>query len=251
MTGKTDILVALATEVEAAPLKARLSGVEKEGAVTFATLGDLSVTIVVTGPGPLNTAAALSRVLPDLEPKLVIQAGCAGAMPGSGLSCGDLAVATEIVDMQMGIEAAIAKDVIDDPPFHVLETRSAKIKNRYPVDIKLLDAAVSALVTNGDVRKIGVAKGPIGTTSTITSTKNRAKLLERRFGVIAEAMEGAATAHVCLLLDVPFLEIRAISNMAGDRSQEGWDIDAASENSALSICACAGKLLSETKGNRL
>ena len=42
-------------------------------------------------------------------------------------------------------------------------------------------------------------------------------------------MEGAAAAHVCALHDVPFLEVRGVSNLVEDRDRSKWRIGEAAE----------------------
>ncbi|MBT5829851.1 MAG: futalosine hydrolase, partial [Candidatus Latescibacteria bacterium] len=55
--------------------------------------------------------------------------------------------------------------------------------------------------------------------------------LGQRFNAICENMEGAAAAQLCLLYNVPFLELRAISNQVEDRNRDAWDIPLALERS--------------------
>jgi futalosine hydrolase len=43
-------------------------------------------------------------------------------------------------------------------------------------------------------------------------------------------MEGAAIAQVCAIYKIPMLEIRGISNIAGERDKRKWNLDLASEN---------------------
>jgi futalosine hydrolase len=40
-------------------------------------------------------------------------------------------------------------------------------------------------------------------------------------------MEGAAMFYVCLLAGVPFLELRAVSDVVGPRDKAQWDIPGA------------------------
>jgi futalosine hydrolase len=47
------------------------------------------------------------------------------------------------------------------------------------------------------------------------------------YGALAEDMEGSAVAQTCLIFDVPFLEFRGISNMAGVRDKARWELVAA------------------------
>jgi futalosine hydrolase len=53
-----------------------------------------------------------------------------------------------------------------------------------------------------------------------------------------ESMEGAAFMYVCLLEQVPFAQVRSISNMVEPRNKANWDIPLAIHNlnnTALSI----------------
>jgi futalosine hydrolase len=43
-------------------------------------------------------------------------------------------------------------------------------------------------------------------------------------------MEGAAAAQVCLRYRVPFLEIRGLSNWAGNRNKRSWRLKEALDN---------------------
>lgn len=69
--------------------------------------------------------------------------------------------------------------------------------------------------------------GPIATVSTCSGTDSLALDVARRTGAIAEAMEGAAIAHALALAfgpEIPFAEIRVLSNTTGDRSRQVWDL---------------------------
>ena len=49
------------------------------------------------------------------------------------------------------------------------------------------------------------------------------ELYARTLG-ICESMEGAAAAHVCALYELPFIEVRAASNMVEDRDRSRWRV---------------------------
>ena len=67
--------------------------------------------------------------------------------------------------------------------------------------------------------------GPCITASQVTGIDAEdAQELADRWEALAESMEGAAAAHVCALYDVPFLEVRGISNLVGDRDRERWQV---------------------------
>ena len=48
-----------------------------------------------------------------------------------------------------------------------------------------------------------------------------------RSGAQIESLEGAAAAAVCRRFEVPFAELRVVSNRTGDRDKGGWDLDGA------------------------
>ena len=79
---------------------------------------------------------------------------------------------------------------------------------------------------------VRVEAGDCLTMSCVTGTQEQADDLWRRWGALAETMEGAAAAQVCLLYGVPLLEVRAISNLVGDRDRESWDVAGAAARAA-------------------
>ena len=231
------ILILTATPVEAAPLVDRISGAQTAGPVVTGMLGGTQVRVFVTGPGPVNTAMALTAVMEKALPALAIQTGCGGGFAQTGINKGDVVVATEMIDVQSGVEPADPADIVDALPFPVLKTSAGEITNRYPADISLADTACRAARNAPLATGCGGAMGPIGSVVTITATDRRAQALFDRFGLCMEAMEGAAAAHVCLHYGVPFLEIRGASNIAGRRDRAEWDIPLAATNAAISVCA--------------
>jgi len=50
------------------------------------------------------------------------------------------------------------------------------------------------------------------------------KSFQRNELPVVESMEGAALHFVCLMEKIPFLQIRAVSNVTGDRDKSRWKI---------------------------
>jgi futalosine hydrolase len=48
-------------------------------------------------------------------------------------------------------------------------------------------------------------------------------------------MEGAAYAHVAAIYDLPYIEVRGISNLVTDRELEGWRLRDAAEAAAHAV----------------
>ena len=71
--------------------------------------------------------------------------------------------------------------------------------------------------------------GTFVTLSTCTGTSDRAAELDTHYNGLCENMEGAAAAQVATLHNIPWLEIRGISNIVEDRDLNKWDIPRAAE----------------------
>jgi futalosine hydrolase len=50
------------------------------------------------------------------------------------------------------------------------------------------------------------------------------KFYRNVFDPAIESMEGAALHYVCLMENIPFLQIRSISNYIGERNKKKWDM---------------------------
>lgn len=210
-------LLITATGLEAAPLRRALPW----SPLPFA-LGELyelpgrGVYLTHLGVAKVNTAAGLALALHSLKPERVIQFGIAGAFAGAGLALEQIAVATRETHMDTGVQlggewqdmAALGFALVGD---HY---------NTFATDPEL--TRTLAEVT-------GAALQPFGTSETVTGSFAGAEVLYKRFGVALESMEGAAAAQVCTALNVPFAEIRGVSNVVGERDKAEWRLKGAVE----------------------
>ena len=198
-------------------------------------IGGHRVCLVETGPGLINAAMTLTATVLNEKPELVIQTGCAGAFPTTGLSNGDIGVATEEVDAQLGIEGKIGEDVPDLLPFPILKKGALEIQNRYLLDQDLAQKALQTLKKAFSQKNVSVMAGPFVSVVTVTATDKRAKSLYAAYQGIMENMEGAASAHVCLCYNIPYLEIRAVSNRVGHRDTSIWALPLAFERAGEAV----------------
>ena len=60
------------------------------------------------------------------------------------------------------------------------------------------------------------------TINEITTDKGRIDALTTKYGAITESMEGASLHYVCRHFDVPFIQVRSISNYVGERDKNKW-----------------------------
>lgn len=168
------------------------------------------------GVGKAPAAATTARTLSPDRHAGVLSIGLAGALPGSGLSVGDIVIATRMVLADEGSENPDGFIDLGAMGFGPMHDRSV-FADADPTLTRALAAALP------DARL-----GIIATVSTCSGTDARAAAIVARIGAIAEAMEGAAVALAAQLVagpTFPALEIRAISNFTGDRPNQRWDLD--------------------------
>ncbi len=205
-------LLITATGLEAAPLRSARPWQPLAFSLgELYTLPERNLFLAHLGIAKVNTAAGLSLALHSLRPDSVIQFGIGGAFRESGLTVGQLAVATAETHMDIGVEGEDAWQDMRAMGFSLLNG----YYNTLPTDTTLTDELA---------RITGARPCPFGTSETVTGSRARANVLYRRFGAAVESMEGAAAAQVCTALGVPFVELRAVSNEVGVRDKAQWDI---------------------------
>lgn len=223
------LLILSATEFEVAPLLARLSDSSSDDAwphTTHGLLGGLAVTLVSSGIGKVNCAAALVAAA-SAPPSAVLQVGVAGAYPGAGLAPGAVVVAHSEFDLDLGVGRGAPWQGVESIGLPALPGSAG---NRLQLDAALV-AAVSAAA---DARPAAFA-----TSDTVTADRGAAAELAARHGLEVESMEGVAAAQVSARLGLPFAELRAISNVVGDRDRADWSL----EEAITAVCLAAERAL--------
>ncbi len=233
-TLNSPILILAAVEAEVSELieniKPKKISIAARKKFLTGLLGEVPVGLLITGPGLVNTAQGLTAAIEQLTPKLVIQTGWGGAFPGSGLGLGDIAVATEEINAHLGVEAANGSPGLEELPFNLFSTDKGDYKNRSSMNEQLTEKAFSIVQGAFKGQPLRVTKGPFLTVSTITATGKTVAFLYDLYHPCMEQMEGAAAVQVAFLYEIPFLEIRSVSNMVGEQDKEKWDTTRASNN---------------------
>lgn len=207
------LLLISATRLEAAPLHQAM-----DWKVLEFPLGELythqRLYLAHLGLGKVNTAAGLALAIERLKPTTVIQFGIGGAYVNSFLSIGMMMVATHDIHIDSGVRTAEGFQLMEQVGFPLL-SKGQPYYNIFPTDQAL---------TQKLSRRLGLPTGIFATSETITGSFEESTAIQARFDASIESMEGAAAAHVCLALNVPFAEIRSVSNIAGERDKRNWDI---------------------------
>jgi len=85
---------------------------------------------------------------------------------------------------------------------------------------------------------------------TVNMTSGRSEQIRRRinkYNPDTESMEGAGFAFVCENYKLPWLQIRAVSNLIAERHLQKWDIPLALEQVGLAVAAFLESLVNSKK----
>jgi len=203
------------------------SGRVKAGGFEYAegTIGNLRVVVCAGGVGKINAAAAASVMIERYQPQLVVNVGCAGAYVGSGLAIGNLVVASEEVLADDGVVVADGWKDLRYMNLPSVVNEGETCYNLLPLSRHAAEKAMQL----ADYCGVFLMRGRFATVSTCSGTSRHAAELSDRWNAVAENMEGAAVAQVCMRCGVDCLEIRGISNMVEERDLKKWDIPLAVE----------------------
>jgi len=173
------------------------------------------VDTLVTGVGMTATAYSLTKTLLQQSYDLVIGAGIAGSLENE-LHQGDVVVVREESIGDLGVqEGGSFRSMFDLSLLHRDEKpfSSGRLVNDSAI---LMECRLK--IVNGV------------TVNEITTNHARLQLYRQQFNASVESMEGASLHYVCLMEKIPFLQLRSISNFAGERDKSKWDIPLAISN---------------------
>lgn len=224
IVGSGRILLVTAAPAEARAVMAALGGAGEPGPWTLVAADDRT-DVLVTGIGKVNAGAAVARFANPARHMAVLNVGIAGVLPGAGLEIGRSIAATACVYADEGVESSEGFKDCGEMGFPLGDFPGRCV----PVNEALLAAT----------RTVTDAAGPIATVSTCSGTDALAARVRERTGGLAEAMEGAAVAHVCRRLGLAGGELRVVSNTTGERSGQRWDL----RGSLRALSEVLGRLL--------
>ena len=220
---KPNLLLLSATEIESGTIQSALEDAKITQQTGKTVIAGNSCgwrcTLLHTGIGTVNAAHALTCQLEQQLPDLVIQFGIGGAYVPTGLPIRSVVLATEEVYGDVGVVTPEGWKPVDEIGIPLVQGDPPRF-NRFPLDPQLVATAAGIC---------GVRSGTFVTVSQCSGVQAVGDALHSRFNALCESMEGAAAAHICTLYDVPFLEVRGISNLVEDRQPARWDIPGAAD----------------------
>ncbi|MDH3349881.1 MAG: futalosine hydrolase [Desulfobulbaceae bacterium] len=192
---------------------------------------------LITGVGPLETAYSLTRRLAESgnEVKGVLNFGIGGAYPIINGSLGANLLDICVADLEiMGDLGICFNDRIEE-----FNSDNISVPTRFPFDDKLTSQVVELLEHAG----IPSRRGAFVTVCGVSGTAERGEMVGTRVGGLCENMEGAAAARVCQAFELPFIELRCISNFVEDRDVSKWRLTDACEKAGRAAAVVARTLL--------
>lgn len=196
----------------------------------------MNLELLHSGIGKSNAAAA-ATLLALHQPQALLVLGIGGAFPGSQLQVGDLALASSEIFGDEGVLTPQGFHDLETLHLPLLANSSSPLYNTCPVDAAWLQRSQEQLAPFAAAAGITLKTGPFVTVSTCSGTTAGGELLARRTGGICENMEGAAAALVCARHNIPFCELRGISNLVEDRDLARWNLAGAAQIAQQALIA--------------
>ncbi len=167
-------------------------------------IGNVDVVLLQSGIGKVNASVSTALMLQQFEPDCILNTGSAGGC-GENLDVGDVVISSELIHHDVDVTA-----------FGYELGQMARMPVAYKPD-ELLAVIAQECIESGLAAK--TVRGVIATGDAFISDPDKVVAIRNNFkDVKAVEMEAAAIAQTCYLFGVPFLVVRALSDIAGKSS---------------------------------
>ena len=174
-----------------------------------------NVEVLVCGVGiPATIYHLTKKILPDTY-DLVIQAGIAGVF-SKKIKKGEVVLVKQDSFGDVGIE--------EKNEFKTIFQLGFADENKFPFSDGWLVNHHEILQTT-HLKVVNAV-----TVNRLSDRKKQTLQLQKVFNADIESMEGAALHYTCMQMNIPFLQMRSISNKVGERNKNKWKIKEAVEN---------------------
>jgi futalosine hydrolase len=204
------ILVVAATDSEIAPLAAKLHDLSEDGPrLRSYSYAGHDLDVLTTGVGMVATAVWCSHALARQRYDLGLNFGVCGSFDRA-LGPGTVVHVVSDRIAELGAE--------DDGTFLTIQDLNLLGENEFPFQGgRLVNPAPPA---NAALRGLPAVSGV--TVNTVHGNEGSIAAVVRRFRPHVESMEGAAFMYACLVNEIPFAQVRAVSNIVEKRNREAW-----------------------------
>ena len=169
----------------------------------------IEVILLKSGIGKVNAALGTTILLERFKPDFVINTGSAGGFLQS-LNVGDVVISTEVRHHDVDVTA-----------FGYEYGQVPNMPVAFQANKQLVAVAEKSVSKSTDIQ---VVKGLIATGDSFMNDPDRVAFIRDKFPELtAVEMEAAAIAQVCYQFEVPFVVIRALSDIAGKESNVSFE----------------------------
>ena len=169
------------------------------------------IILVESGIGKVNAAISTTLLISQFKVEKIIFTGVAGAV-NPKIKVTDIVIGTDLVESDM--------DVTAGGNYKLGEIPRMKSSN-FKADPYLFNLAESVAIKLFGSDK--VHKGRIISRDEFVASSEKVNKLREIFSAECVEMEGAAVAHVCEVMNIPFIVIRSISDKADDEAGMSFD----------------------------
>jgi len=168
-----------------------------------------NVEILITGVGLMAATYAITKKVYENRPQFIIQAGLAGSLDHSLALTKVVLVENETVG-DLGVE--------EQNQFISISELNLQNKNDFPWQENKLHNKLDAF-TYSELPRVNAVS-----VNEISTNPSRIKYYRDVIGAHIETMEGAALHFVALQQNIPFLQVRSLSNYIAERNKTKWKI---------------------------
>ncbi|ALC84898.1 5'-methylthioadenosine nucleosidase [Bacillus sp. FJAT-22090] len=197
---------------------------------TVGTYKDREVILLKSGIGKVNAAMTTTILLNQFKPDYVINTGSAGGYDPD-LEVGAIVISNEVRHHDVDV-TAFGYEIGQVP----------QLPPAFKADTHLMQLAEEAVKEIGEHQ---AATGLIATGDIFMHNPEKVEIVRQNFPQMkACEMEAAAVAQVCHQFNVPFVVIRALSDIAGKESSISFDefLPVAAKHSTEIVLNVIGKL---------
>ncbi|MGN0014744.1 MAG: 5'-methylthioadenosine/adenosylhomocysteine nucleosidase [Candidatus Gastranaerophilaceae bacterium] len=169
------------------------------------------VIIAKCGVGKTNAACCTQFLVDKFSPDYIINTGVAGGICDN-LSVGDVVIAADLVHHDFDVSVlGYAKGYMctgNNPNKPTIFSSDEKL-------IKIFEKSATSVISSQNIHKGRIASGDI-----FVGNIDRKVEIKELFNAIAVEMEGASVAQAAYMNEIPFVVVRAISDLADGTATE-------------------------------
>jgi futalosine hydrolase len=174
------------------------------------TRPSLMVHTAVTGVGLLPCTYAIMQLIARRNPDLIIQVGIAGCFNPT---------------LVLGTAVTVRKELLADmgvyetDGYHDIFELGLAEENMPPFEQGAIVNHHDDLIESASLPSVSAVS-----VNEISTSAEKINVFAEKYKADIESMEGAALHYVCVMQQIPFIQIRGISNLVGERDKTKWKI---------------------------